>query len=245
MARGSVEHDQRVWVSVDWETAPVGVESALLTVKGPQEAAVRIRVPIVNPASPRPEELDGFVETSGVVAIEAEHFTSGVAPRGRAWQVIPGHGRTLSGVTPFPVDVKGTLGTPEAMRLEYALHLWKAGTVRVDVHLAPTLNFQPGPGLRYAVSFDDEPPQLVNVHGDSSQERRVGDGAALWEKRVGEGVAVLSSKHTLAQAGRHVLKLWAVDPGLVFQKIVVDAGGLRPSYLGPPESPRHGGARRP
>jgi hypothetical protein len=151
-----------------------------------------------------------------------------VAADKRQWQLIPDHGRTGSGMTTVPADA-AVSGKP-AMRLEYQMHLFSAGKVSVQATLAPTQKFQPGAGLRYAISFDDEAPQIVNLHADASQ--------AAWERSVADGATVLTSRHSIASAGRHTLKFWAIDPGVVLQKLTVDAGGLRPSYLGPPESPR-------
>ena len=61
-----------------------------------------------------------------------------------------------------------------------------------------------------------------------------------WEESVKDACRVVRSTHTLSNAGYHTLKVWMVDPAVVLQKIMVDLGGLGPSYLGPPESYRHG-----
>ena len=45
-------------------------------------------------------------------------------------------------------------------------------------------------------------------------------------------------KHTFESSGsgEHIIRFWAETPELVLEKIVVDFGGVKQSYLGPPES---------
>jgi hypothetical protein len=161
--------------------------------------------------------------------MEAEHYSRAVADAPMQWLRIPDLGRTLSAMTITPVTAMGQLPSASSPRLEYQLFMFDSGAVSVRAYLSPTLNFSGSPhGLRYAVSFDDEAPQVINIAADSSLK--------AWEQSVGDNVTSIVTKHQLAKPGEHVLKFWAVDPGVVVQKLVVDAGGVRPSYLGPPES---------
>ena len=224
---GMVARCERILVDARWAEVPAGADHATLTITAADGKHVTVRVPIHKPGG-QSARVSGFVETQGVVSIEAEHYTRAIAPQQRQWQLIPDHGRTLSGMTSLPVDAPASTGFD--MRLEYQVHLFSAGAVRVHATLAPTQKFQPGAGLRYAISFDDEAPQIVNIHADASQ--------AAWERSVSDGAAEFITTHAIAHPGPHVLKFWVVDAGLVLQKLVVDAGGLRASYLGPPESPR-------
>ena len=224
--KGKVQREQRVIVNARWADVPYGADHATLTVSGPNDSKTMVKVPLRKPAGAA--SLKGFIETQGVVAIEAEHYTRAVPAEGREWLPIPDHGRTLSAMTALPVDAPAD--EKPRMRLEYEMNLFSAGKVEVQATLAPTQKFKPGKGLRYAVSFDDEAPQIVNVHADASEK--------AWEITVSDGATVLTSKHAIAAPGKHTLKFWVVDSGLVLQKLVVNAGGQRNSYLGPPESPK-------
>jgi hypothetical protein len=226
--RGSVEKEVRLWVSVDWDKAPPGGNKATVSIEGAGATPIAVEVDVFNPKQPARASLTGFVETSGYVSMEAEHYTRKIDAGPVTWQRIPDYGRTLSAMSIFPVTAESVMPPAKAPYLEYRMYLFDAGRVEVEAILSPTLNFCPGRGLRYAISFDDETPQVVDALAHNAQSD--------WETSVEDSVRKVRSTHTLALPGVHTLKFRMVDPGIVLQKLVVDLGGVRPSYLGPPES---------
>ncbi len=221
---GRIEKEQRLWVSIDWSKAPQGSARGTVEING-----VKLPVSESNPESR--EGLKGFVEADGYVSIEAEHYTGKVDAGAARWERIPDYGRTLSAMSIFPVTAASATPPENSPCLEYRMYLLDPREVGVDAIVAPTLNFVPGRGLRFAVSFDDQPPQILDALAHNSQ--------ADWEESVKDNVRHIRSVHTLSGSGYHTLKFWMVDPGVVLEKLVVDLGGLKPSYLGPPESYRH------
>jgi len=231
-AQGRIEKEQRIWVSIDWRKAPRGSSTGSLRIARSGGNEVTVKVKAFNPRRPTRASLDGFVEADGYVSIEAGHYTNKIDAGAVRWEQIDDYGRTLSSMTVFPVTANSVTPPENSPRLEYQMYLFHSGKIEVEATIAPTLNFVPGRGLRFAVSFDDQPPQIVDALARNSLRD--------WEISVEDSVRKIKSTHTLATAGYHTLKFWMVDPGVVLQKLVVDLGGVRPSYLGPPESYRGG-----
>lgn len=176
-----------------------------------------------------PSMGSAFAETDGVIAIEAEHFARAVPAAGADWKVIPGLGRTLSAVALFP-QIAPSAQPGAGARLEYDIRLDAPGTLRLSVITSPSLDVTGGRGLRYAVAIDDAPPQIVDLWAGTTQ--------ADWNRAVSDAVRVTTTTHRAATAGRHVVRLWAIDPGVVIQRLVIDRGTTPEGYLGPEESPR-------
>jgi hypothetical protein len=228
---GTIEKELRLWVSVDWQRTPRGSSSGYVRIGG-AGADATVKVETFNPEAPARNSVKGFVEGNGYVSIEAEHYTRKVDTDAARWEKIDDYGRTLSSMTVFPVTAQSVTPPQQSPHLEYQVYLFHPGKVEVEAIVAPTLNFVPGRGLRFAISFDDQQPQIVDALAQNSR--------VDWETSVKDSVRKVRSAHMLASPGYHTLKLWMVDPGVVLQKLVVDLGGVKPSYLGPPESYRSG-----
>jgi hypothetical protein len=182
----------------------------------------------VRAVKPDKEDPSAFVESDGYVSIEAEHYSAKSDAPDASWHKLPDYGRTLSAMEPYPVTAASREAGPGSPRLDYRMFLASPGEVTVQAICGPSLDFVPGRGLRYAISFDDEAPQIVDIVADHSRP--------AWEKSVSDNARIGLSHHKLAGTGYHTLKVWMVDSGLALEKLVVDLGGLQPSYLGPPES---------
>ncbi|MFZ5890463.1 MAG: glycosyl hydrolase 115 family protein [Myxococcota bacterium] len=233
-ASGMVQKETRLTVSVDWAGAPSGKQQVPITITGPGTSSVVVQAAINNPETPKLADVNGYVETNGFVSIDAARYTKAVGGAGVSWQTIPDLGRTHSAITAFPVTASSQ-ATPggTSPHVEYNVHLFKTGEVSVRAYISPSLPFHKK-GLRYAISYDDAAPQIVDINRDTS--------ADAWRANVSNNINLTTTKHSLSAAGSHVLKFWFVDTGVVLQKLVVDTGGVRASYLGPPAStPRMGG----
>lgn len=226
--KGKVDKEQRVWVSVDWQQVPTGIYNVPIKITDHEGTAVIVQAVVNNYEFPEKDQITGFVESNGYVSMEAEHYSKAVDADPVSWMNIPDLGRTLSGITPVPVTAENQIPGGSSPRLEYQMQLFDSGEVKVKVYLSPTLNFHNDEGLCYAVSFDDEQPQIINIHKDRTFQD--------WEESVRSNITIGVSSHNIIKPGKHVLKYWMVDPGIVLQKLVVETGDVSPSYLGPPES---------
>lgn len=221
---GTIVTQKRIFVSADWKKVPPGVTNASLT----HEAAGKsftVEVPVRNYTAKELRQTGGFIESTGFISFEAEDYT-GISEKGPAkWTRIAGLGYGSSGMAALPWHSPEENGESW---LEYPVFFHTTGEIKVHVHLAPTLNFTGGDGFEYGITMGNGPMQRVNIHADESMQ--------AWERSVAANVTIGTSIHTVTTPGMNWVRIHILDPGLVFQKVVIDAGGLQRSYLGPEHS---------
>ena len=181
---------------------------------------------------PIPEQGPTFCARDGYISIEAEHTFLRTQMEGTEWTVIPHMGRTLSGIALMPY----TAATDEA-KLIYRFKVKGQKTAKVHIITKSTLDFLDKGGLVYDVSFDNSQPVSVNFNSNLNEKPE--NIYTLYyptvARRVVEQIVELPLDDSL---DTHILTLHPQDPGIVFEKIVIDFGGYQPQYLFGKESPK-------
>jgi lysophospholipase L1-like esterase len=242
LSSGAVEQDQRLWVSIDWDAVPVGNASGSVTVSRRGGETVDITLDAVRSTEFTRETLGGaFGGLTGPTAFAAERAMDNIEAGGARWEAIPDYGRGISGMTVFPVTTPSATPPEGSPRLDYKVFVPKAGDIQVDVITGPTLDFVPGRGLRLAVSFDDQKPQVVDALANqafsdpSKRPDTTSPPIRDWGEWVKGNARTLNSTHAIGAPGVHTLKIWMVDPAVVLETLIVHRKDVRPSYFGPPE----------
>ncbi|MBN2214838.1 MAG: glycosyl hydrolase 115 family protein [Bacteroidales bacterium] len=233
-SKGTIEEEQRFTVKVVWEQVPGGKHKIPVTITGSEGSKVTLTALVYSTVAEERDNIAGFVESNGYISFEASNFTRAVDKAPVTWKIIPDLGRTGSSVTAFPVTAPAQTPGGKSPHLEYDIYTFTGGEAEIHVLVSPTLNFQGGDGLKFGLSLDDDPVEIINIHeGDTVPDWQY---PRWWNESVTNHVKELISKKTPDKPGRHTLRIWMADPGIVFQKIMIDLGGLKPAYLGPPES---------
>ncbi|CRK20965.1 hypothetical protein BN1723_017894, partial [Verticillium longisporum] len=160
-----------------------------------------------------------------------------------AYHTLRNYGRTLAGVGLYPLDSE-KLEVGEGPALEYSVYLFtNHSAANVTVYMSPGANYLGDNNpLQYAIALfpagDEQPEPAVVTPIGPNVGSNMPDG---WGQAVANAVWGLQGNYTtspfnVTQEGAYTLRIWALLPNIVVQKIVIDLGGVRDSYLGPPES---------
>ena len=235
---GETATEDRIEVSIDWAKVPVG-ERILGTLditsdRGEKES---VYVSVFNPTSPSLAEMDTlYVENNGYVSIDAAGFHRKVENDAIKVRVIPNLGCENTAVQlgdPLaPAQRTAGRNTP---RLEYDFYTFEQGSVDVYTYVLPTFTISKDRGYagheatnvetKYGVCIDEGP---VMTPSTSSFEY-----AQIWYESVLKNCRINKTTLHIDKPGKHTVKIICGDAGTVVQKVVLDFGGMKRSYMGP------------
>ena len=166
-----------------------------------------------------------FTPSNGYVSMEAEHYYRAEASEGTQWNIYPDYGRTRSAValTPYTKPVGDA-------SLTYRFTL-PEGTKKVKVHIVvkSTLDFLNVGGHECLVSLDGGNTETINFNKTLLDKQPY--MYSVFYPTVARRVIEKEVELPVSQDGTHELTLRPQHPGIVFEKLVVDYGGYKPSYL--------------
>lgn len=114
----------------------------------------------------------------------------------------------------------------EGSFVEYDFHTSKTGEVTVYTYMLPLFAKDKAHGTSYGIQID--------YLEYKTQSNDVKEYSEEWAGNVIGNSTINETKFVIDKPGKHTLKIFSVDPGMIVQKIIIDLGGLKESHVRTP-----------
>jgi len=224
--------EQRLWVSIDWDKVPVRRNArGRIRIQG-MGKQYQVGVQAVNRDVEALQDFRGFVEDNRYLSLFAEHYTSHTNAGPSQWTRLQGLGHTGASLMAGPIADPPAVDTAQLASLSavaaYDFFTFSRRPATITVYGLPTHPIDEQHSLRFGIAIDDRPPQLLDFKTVGRSE--------TWKLNVLSNTALASVAADTLEPGRHVLKLYAIDPGVAIDRMTIDLGGLEANYGVLPET---------
>lgn len=217
--------DDRVKIQIDWDQVPQDFEEeVIIIVKSKEGDFEQVHLPVRGHRVS--DSFRGFVEGDGYVSVPAPGL--GVK---QPYIHHPELGRGSEGAVTAVVEECDDIAF-----LEYPVYLFShTDSSTLSLYFNMTLDLDPVNKMTYEINVDDkhiETHDLITPSGDE-KERLPAEG---WLKAVMD--CVWKKDHNIGslRPGAHIIRVRFRHSNIILEKIVLNVGGVKDSYLGPPVS---------
>jgi len=212
----------RIWVDIDWKKAANEKQlTGNIIFKG---GGKQLQVAIQGRWLKIAERLQNntFIENNGVVAMHAINYSSG-----GGWIKSYNLGYTGHVIQAIPFSNPDTAIKNHPF-VGYDFNTFTPTTPNLTIFTLPTHPLNNQYSNRYAVAVDEGPLTVVDFKTEGRSEE--------WKQNVLGNRAERMIPLQFLDKGHHTLRIYCIDPGIMFDEIRIDLGGLKKAYSVLPET---------
>ncbi|MFI1771873.1 glycosyl hydrolase 115 family protein [Thalassobellus citreus] len=194
------------WIKVNTLVLPSGTNTITISQREPNAQIAAIKI-----AEPGLVEYSSNYVLNPSLIIPAWEFDKMTNSQGFTWEVIEGLSSSEKAVVNLPYTASSINNVDLAPYIEKEISLKQKG-FSLEVRCLPTRRLYEGRDLRMAISINDETPKVISIQQPYP--------SLDWEKNVIRGY-VKSSMSYLAEGDVAKIRLYALDPGIIFDKVLI------------------------
>lgn len=212
----------RLWVSVDWKKLSK-TATGVIEISGAGKK-ILMTVEAFKPVGL--SNYKGFIESNGYVSMHANNYSNKQGSGGSDWQLTQGTGHSGASLTAVVTNAApDTASIPQtAAYVAYEFYSFSNASLKVIIHTLPTHPLNKNFSMRYGVSIDDGPVKIIDFKTVGRSEE--------WKQNVLRNSAIKPVEFPARSLGKHTLKVYAIDPGVILDRIVIEFGNQQKVYGG-------------